>query len=357
VTRPLLPIWSLAAPCVAAAVLAGQTPVPSHEPASRPRPAQTKPPAPLKPLPVAFVNGAPLLADRLQAAINEVMPYGVYHVGASPERVAEIRKQALDRIIDEELQYQEAKRLGLVAPKAAVDREYARVRRRYKTEADYMAQLRRSGITQADVRTEAARRALIGLAYDREVAPRCKVGESEARDYYERNESKFLMPEQLHVFTLTVGVEPAAPREQWEAARKKAEGLKAQIRSGADFEALAREQSTDPNRDKGGDLGYVHRGRLAEEFERALGDARPGALVGPVETIYGFHLLRVADVRPPVQRSFADVRERLEKDLEDRKCQESRGAWLRDLRSRATIVIPDAVPQGSAPGTPKPPVR
>lgn len=352
--RPLCWLWLLVVSFAPASAVAGQTPVPSHQQAPRRGQAPAKPATPQKPPLVAFVNDVPLRADRLQAAMNELMPYGAYHVGARPERVAEIRKQALDRIIDEELQFQEAKRFGLVAGKADVDREYARVRRRYESEEAFLAALRRAGITSATVRAEAERRALVTAAAEKAVTSHCGVTETDARDYYAQNVSKFVMPEQLHVFTLTVGVDPSAPRDAWNAARKKAEDLLAKLRAGADFEALAREHSTDPNKGDGGDLGYVHRGRLNEEFERALVDAKAGALVGPVQTIYGFHLLRIADIRPPSQRSYEDVRERLHKDLEEKKCTEMRAAWLRDLRERARIVIPEPAGLKAGPGVPIP---
>jgi parvulin-like peptidyl-prolyl isomerase len=289
--------------------------------------------------------------------MNELMPYGAYHVGASPERRAVLRKQALEKLIEEELQYQEAARVGLVAPKAEVDKEYSRVRRHYGSEEEFVAALKHAGSSKAEVRAEARRRALIRQAADRATSSKCRITEAEAREYYEANTTRFRMPEQLHVFTLTLGVEPSAPREQWDATRKRAEGLLAQARGGADFSALAFKYSTDPNKANGGDLGFVHRGRLSEEFEKALADAKPGALVGPIETIYGFHLLRLAEVRPPVQRTYAEVRVGLLKDLEQKRCAEVREAWLSGLRQRAEIVFADSGSKGPDRAIPKSPGR
>jgi hypothetical protein len=282
--------------------------------------------------------------------MNELMPYGVYHVGASPERRAELRQQALAKVIDEELQYQEAVRQRLVAPKAEIDKEYARVRRRYATEAEFLATLKRAGSSKAAVRREARRRALIRQASDAAVTARCGVTVAAAHDFYGANTARFVMPEQLHVFTLTLGVDPSGSPDDWAAARKKADDLLARLRAGADFAALAREHSTDPQKAQGGDLGFVHRGRLAEEFDTALADAQPGALVGPVQTIYGFHLLHVRAVRPPVQRTFAQVRATLLADLRRQRCAERRDAWLHDLREHARIVIVEPGAPGPAPG-------
>lgn len=332
-------------------------PVPSHRPAAPADAPQAGKAAKPKREPVAVVNGVALMDDRLGSAMNELMPFGSFHVGVNPQRAAEIRQQALDKIIDEELQYQAAQRVKLVASRAAVDAEYAKVRRRYKTHREFLDACRRAGVTTTDVRFEVRRRVLATLVRERALKGRCSATESEAKAYYAQNTAKFVMPEQLRVSTLTIGTQPTSTRDEWDAAKKKADNLAGRIRGGADFAALAREHSTDPNKAKGGDLGFVHRGRLAEEFEKALEGAKVGTLVGPVQTIYGFHLLRITETRPPDQKSYADVRVKLLADLGERKCADAARAWTAGLRAEATIVIPPTPQAGAVAGQVPPAVK
>ncbi len=78
------------------------------------------------------------------------------------------------------------------------------------------------------------------------------------------------------------------------AAREQVQNFRTQIEGGASFEALARQFSQDPGSGmRGGDLGWFGRGRMVAPFESAAFDNPVGSLVGPVETQYGFHLLRV----------------------------------------------------------------
>ena len=346
--RPTLPfLLALSLVAVAACVDSppAEKPVASHD---------TAPP---KPEPVVFVNDAPLMSDRLAAKINELFPFGQFHDGARAERRAEIHRQALEQIVDEELQYQEALRLKLEAPQESIDREYARVRNRFETEEDFLAALQRAGTTTAQARAEAERRALIRAAHERQVKARCGVAEEDARTYYSESPERFVSPEQRHVYSLTLGVEPSASSQEWEAAGRQAEELLAQIRGGADFSALARQHSSDPTASDGGDMGFVHRGQLNEELEAALGDARRGALVGPVRTIYGFHLLKVTETRPPSPVTFAEVRDRLLRELGDKKCQDTRDAWLQHLRAQAKIVVVEPPTADPAAGAPRSPVR
>ncbi len=79
-----------------------------------------------------------------------------------------------------------------------------------------------------------------------------------------------------------------------DAARSQIQNFRTQIENGASFDALARQFSQDPGSGaRGGDLGWFGRGRMVAPFETAAFDNPVGSLVGPVETQFGFHLLRV----------------------------------------------------------------
>ncbi len=92
-----------------------------------------------------------------------------------------------------------------------------------------------------------------------------------------------------------------------QAARAEAESVLAQLRDGADFAELAKRESDDPgSREKGGDLGWVRKGMMVPAFEQALFGAAEGELVGPVETEFGWHVIRVDEVRGRAVRAFED---------------------------------------------------
>ena len=70
---------------------------------------------------------------------------------------------------------------------------------------------------------------------------------------------------------------------------------------------MARTHSTDKTRESGGDMGFVHRGSLTDEFEQALRDLKPGGVSPVIQTLYGFHIVRVASIRPPEQKALPEV--------------------------------------------------
>jgi len=84
----------------------------------------------------------------------------------------------------------------------------------------------------------------------------------------------------------------------WDEARKKIEDIRAQILSGKDFSALAKEYSQDPGSAKnGGDLGFFKKGRMVKEFENAVFSLKPGEVSMPVKTQYGWHLVKMNESR------------------------------------------------------------
>jgi peptidyl-prolyl cis-trans isomerase D len=81
-------------------------------------------------------------------------------------------------------------------------------------------------------------------------------------------------------------------------------------RAGADFGALAAKHSDDPgSKDKGGDLGWFGRGQMVPEFEEAVFGAKPGEILGPVRSQFGYHIIKVEGFRPKRQRPFDEVRD------------------------------------------------
>lgn len=139
------------------------------------------------------------------------------------------------------------------------------------------------------------------------------IGDEELRAYFEDNSKEFERDEQVRARHILLRTTPSrdadAARAELEAARQRLEG-------GEDFATLAEELSDDEgSAQRGGDLGYFGRGTMVEPFEDAVFAARPGELVGPVETDFGVHLIRVEDVReggvPPFEELQPMLRSRL----------------------------------------------
>ena len=293
---------------------------------------------------VARVNGVPLTSTRLEAAVNALIPIESFHRDVSPEKMAALRQKALQNIVDQELQYQDGVRLGLTVTDLEVNAALAQAQQKYKSPQAFAQALGSATLTVADARREIRRPLTIEKARDRAVASKCQVSRDEAASFFQSNPERFVMPEQLHVYAITIGVDPSSSAKQWADAKSRAEDVLRQLRAGAPFEEMARKYSTDPSRTTGGDMGFVHRGSLSDDFEKATRDVRVGRVSDVIESLYGFHIVRVTEIRPPLKKTFAEVGAEIQEDLTAKRCAEMHDAWLARLRAGATIVF--AGPRG-----------
>lgn len=119
-------------------------------------------------------------------------------------------------------------------------------------------------------------------------------------------------------------------------AKAKIERLRDRISGGAKFEDVAKQGSEDGSAPKGGELGWISPGDTVPEFEAAITKAALNALVGPIRSQFGFHLIEVTE-----RRSQDVTKERTRQSarvaLRDRKADEAYQTWLRELRDRATV--------------------
>ncbi len=98
---------------------------------------------------------------------------------------------------------------------------------------------------------------------------------------------------------------------------------------------LAAELSEDAaTKEKGGDLGFFAKGKMAPEFEAAAFAAKAGEAVGPVKTTYGFHLIKVEEIREPILRPFEVVKQPLQKRLVRERQQMLVSALLKEIKGR-----------------------
>jgi parvulin-like peptidyl-prolyl isomerase len=325
--KPVLVIPLVVVVCAEAAL--AQKPVASHGTAAA---------APAAARVVARVNDAPITSDRVDLALRRLIPFESFHRNVSAVTVERLRGEALDGLIDEELRYQDGVRLGLKPSAADVDAGFKALVARYGSREAFEQARRASGASTEDVRREIRRTLVVQKAFDHAVTSRCQVTADEAARYYADNRERFVIPERLHVYAITFGVDPGAPASAWSDAKAKAEQVLDQVRNGAPFEELARKHSTDKTRESGGDMGFVHRGSLADEFEQTLRDLKSGGVSPVIQTLYGYHIVRIASIRPPEQKALPEVAAGIQKDLTKQRCAETEAAWTARLRAAATIL-------------------
>lgn len=289
--------------------------------------------------PVALVDGAQLLQRDLDETIAALIPQASYHQNVTPDKMEEIRKQALENLIREELFYRAALKKGYNVPKAEITQRFAEIRKRYPTRKAFQEALKQYDISESGLRKKIEHMKLAELYLQEEVLKKSVLKERDLLDYYQRNKDKFQKPEAVRLSHILIKVPPTAQKDEKDTLRKKAEDLLKKLQKGDDFAKLAWDNSDDPSRVKGGDLGEVHRGRLEPEVENPAFALKKGEMSGIVTSIYGFHILKAVDKLPPRQLSFEEIKDKLQKELEEKGREKRLADLVKNLKAKAKIEI------------------
>lgn len=142
------------------------------------------------------------------------------------------------------------------------------------------------------------------------------ITDAEIENYYQENMDRFQRKEEVQARHILIKAEQNESAEVRAAARIKAENLLQQIRSGADFGALASLNSEDPgSKTRGGSLGWFSRGKMVGPFENAAFEMEPGEVSGIVETQYGYHIIEVLDRHDEGITPLENVHDGIEQQL------------------------------------------
>ena len=149
------------------------------------------------------------------------------------------------------------------------------------------------------------------------------VPEAELKTYYEQNSARLEGLEERRASHILINADKGASAAERDAARAKAQALLAEVqKSPSQFAELARKNSQDSgSAAKGGDLDFFGRGAMVKPFEEAAFALKKGETSGIVETEFGFHIIRLTDIKQPEQKSFESQRAKLEQEVRTQLAQ------------------------------------
>jgi peptidyl-prolyl cis-trans isomerase C len=285
---------------------------------------QEPPPAAPEPDWVALVNGQPISQTEFRSKLDAIKQAGKGFF-RSPEEARRIRRDLLERMIDEKLLLQEAQRKRVVLEPRLIEATVDLIDQGYP-DGGLATQLESKGLTLAEYRRATRESLLVQRLLKQEVADRIAISRQEIEEFYDNHRERFVRPEQVRVRQI---VTPT--REQAEQLRKK-------ILRGAAFEELAEQHSLGPEAAQGGDLGWFPRGRMPPEIEQVAFNLWSGTKVSKViESPYGFHLFQPVGKRPARELTLEQARAEIERSLTEERIREAESLFVRRLREKASI--------------------
>lgn len=244
----------------------------------------------------------------------------------------EIREKLLDQLIDEALLAQEGLKLKVSVSKDELNKEFSTFKEQMEFQfggkEQATAELKKINVTDNDLRAFIETYMLMQNVY-KKITEKVTVPDQDLAKFYEERKNDFVQEEKVRARHILV------------ETKQQADKILSEIKAGKDFAELAKEHSTCPSSQQGGDLSYFGRGEMDETFEKAAFALQVGQVSGVVQTRFGFHIIKVEERSPMKQLTFDEVKgEILEMLLEERKSEvfENR---LRELQNKAKINKPN----------------
>ncbi len=213
-----------------------------------------------------------------------------------PEDV--LRKQVLERMINDKIQLQVAERTGIDVPEVIVDDAVRSLAERNNLTVDQLEQLlARDGVPLSSFRDNVKTQLTIRRLVEREIASRVTVSDDEIDSFLETQASEGGSVGEFDVSHILIRVSEGAGDAEREAAKQRADRLLEELRSGLDFEQAAVANSNAPDALDGGHLGWRQPGQLPKLFLASLSELEPGQVSDVLRSPNGFHILKLNDLR------------------------------------------------------------
>jgi peptidyl-prolyl cis-trans isomerase C len=287
---------------------------------------------------VAKINGRPISQhqlDRFITAMNQNRQPSPKH---KPEVEAEVKKNALRKLIRMELLYQESQAKNIAVSKEEVDKVVNRIKSNFPDEDKFRQALAENSSSEKELREDIRRNLSVNSLIDQEILPGVVVTDEESNTFYQKNKKKFNRPESVRVSHILIKLDKDASPEDEAAAKQKMEEIKNRLSNGEDFAELARAYSNCPSAGNGGDLGYIVRGQTVPEFEQcAFGLEQPGQISQVIKTSFGFHILKLGQKRSASTVPYEEAKEAINRYLKNQKLNEKLEEYVRNLYAKAEI--------------------
>lgn len=282
------------------------------------------------------VGNQPILASELEKMTRELA--GGRDLASLPqEEQKALRQKALETLEEEALLRSEGKKLGFEVSQKQIDETKKNVMSRYGwTEAQFNAALQAQGLTLQKYE-DLLRRQLLKLnIVQAKVKGRTQVTQQDVEVRYKQLYGNAPAEVKLHLYQLLFKIEPDAKPALVQAIRRKAEDIRAKIRSASDMKSLAKDSKLKASYS---DLGFVQKGELDQAFEKAAFSTDEGKTTPPIRTPDSWRILFVKEKSVVDKIPLEKVEKDLHNKLEEEEVERAFRQYIDELRASALIQI------------------
>lgn len=287
---------------------------------------------------VAVVNQDVVLQSELDALLTQVQA-DAREQGQSLPPPAQLRKQALDRLIGDSLVLQLADKQGLKISDTQLDQALANMAASQNISVARLQQQAASrGQSAAQFREAMRREMLLAEVRRNQMRQRINITEQEVKQVVKLLQEQGNREQRYHIGHILLNLSANADNEEQARVTRKAEQILASLRGGADFKQIAIAESSGPKALEGGDWGWMNLEEMPTLLAEAARGSKAGDIVGPLRSGAGLHIVKIFDTKGVAQVTLSEVKARhiLIRPsiiLSEEKAKEMLAGFVRDLKS------------------------
>lgn len=271
--------------------------------------------------PVIKVGGRSITLKQYQDALNRLIPPGNTN---TKEEAAELKKDLLNQLVEEELILNEADKAGIKVDQDELASEVDGLKKEYGDESFKDAVIERYGSLE-NWKSEIKKKLLIRKTIEKLIASK-PPADADVKKYFEEHREEFNIPEQAHARMIVVTTE--------EEAKKIRSGLTPE-----NFAETAKKYSLSPEKESGGDLGFFSPGEMPKEFEDAVSRLKPGQISPVLKTEYGYHIFLLESRRKGGKAKLKEVKSKIIERLRNENDDAELVKWISSLKGNTRIEV------------------
>lgn len=277
---------------------------------------------------LATVNGENIIQKDVTQVISR------FGSQIPEEQIPAVTKQILDGLITQKLLTQFIRENKIEPSKTDIETEINKVREDIKSNPGLAGKtleqvLESHGSSLDDLKRDIT----ISLCLEKYLGK--DLDDKKLKAYYEQNKAAYDGTE-VRASHVLIDTRKMTTDAELNNALDKTKKIKAEATAGKDFSELAKQYSDCPSKEKGGDLGFFPRkGQMVEPFAAAAFALKVGQLSEPVKTNFGYHIIKVTEIKPGAAVKFDDIKQTVKQDLLQEKAQ----VLISQIRQKAKIDI------------------
>lgn len=243
----------------------------------------------------------------------------------------ENEKRFLEKMIDEKLEMQAAKALGIEATKEEISDAIEGIKKKYKMDDKaFEESLEKEGFNLKEYKKRLNDQIILTKLIGQQVKNKIVISDKEIEEYMAKNKDDEYRVRQIFFKRSDKGGDD-------EALQKKAEEVMQRLRNGEEFALLAMSYSDDPSGKSGGEMGFIKKEYMGKEFLAVLSKMPVGAISAPFWTGRGLHIIQLED---KIDAGNADeFRAVVKQKLFEKRFDEAYRNWIRGLREKAYVEV------------------